>query len=156
MDAFRIQGGARLSGRIAIDGSKNACLPLMAAALLSDEPVTLRRVPALSDIVNMARLLKELGCHVEGHHGTITLSNVDSSLTHARYDIVRTMRAGICVLGPLLAKRKRTSVPSPRSNPSSGPAYVGITTETTAFSLRPAKKAHTIGAPPHSVNRREW
>lgn len=113
MDAFRIQGGARLSGRIAIDGSKNASLPLMAAALLTDEPVTLRRVPALSDISNMARLLGELGCHVEGRHGTITLRSVDPSLTHARYDIVRTMRAGICVLGPLLARRRRASVAMP-------------------------------------------
>ena len=68
MDAFRIQGGARLSGRIAIDGSKNASLPLMAAALLSDEPITLRRVPDLSDISSMIRLLGELGCHVEGKH----------------------------------------------------------------------------------------
>ena len=69
MDAFRIQGGSRLSGRIAIDGSKNASLPLMAASLLTDEPTTLRRVPALSDITNMARLLGELGCHVEGSTG---------------------------------------------------------------------------------------
>ncbi len=71
MDAFRIQGGARLSGRIAIDGSKNASLPLMAAALLTDEPVTLRRVPALADVTNMAGLLEELGVRVQGRHGTI-------------------------------------------------------------------------------------
>ena len=57
MEAFRIQGGARLSGRISVDGSKNASLPLMAAALLADEPVALRRIPDLSDTGNMLRLL---------------------------------------------------------------------------------------------------
>ncbi|MHC4414796.1 MAG: UDP-N-acetylglucosamine 1-carboxyvinyltransferase [Planctomycetota bacterium] len=113
MDAFRIQGGTRLSGRIAIDGSKNASLPLMAAALLTDEPITLRRVPALADISNMARLLGELGCRVEGRHGTITLRSVDPNLTHARYKIVSTMRAGICTLGPLVARRGRASVAMP-------------------------------------------
>ena len=113
MDAFRIQGGTQLSGRIAVDGSKNASLPLMAAALLTDEPVTLRRVPDLADIANMSRLLGELGVQVEGGHGTITLQSVERSRTHARYDIVRTMRAGICVLGPLLARRRRASVAMP-------------------------------------------
>ncbi len=73
MDAFRIQGGTRLSGRIAIDGSKNASLPLMAAALLTDRPVTLRGVPDLADIHNMSRLLCELGVDVQGRHGTMTL-----------------------------------------------------------------------------------
>ncbi len=113
MDAFRIQGGTRLSGRIAIDGSKNTTLPLMAASLLTEEPVTLRRVPKLADISNMARLLGELGTDVDGHHGTINLTSVDPSLTHARYDILRTMRAGICVLGPLLARRGRAQVAMP-------------------------------------------
>ena len=113
MDAFRIQGGARLSGRLAVDGSKNACLPLMAAALMADEPVRLRRVPALSDIRNMSRLLGELGCHVEGTHGTIRISSLDPARVHARYDVVRTMRASICVLGPLLAKRRRAEVAMP-------------------------------------------
>ena len=113
MDAFRIQGGARLSGRIAIDGSKNASLPLMAAALLTDEPITLRRVPNLSDISSMIRLLGELGCHVEGNHGTVTITSMDPEQTHAHYNIVKTMRASICVLGPMLAKRKRAVVAMP-------------------------------------------
>ena len=113
MDAFRIQGGSRLSGRIAIDGSKNASLPLMAAALLTDQPVTLRGVPALADIGNMSRLLGELGVAVDGRHGTITLQSTDESPTHARYEMVKTMRAGICVLGPVLARRGRASVAMP-------------------------------------------
>ncbi|MHC4948456.1 MAG: UDP-N-acetylglucosamine 1-carboxyvinyltransferase [Planctomycetota bacterium] len=113
MDAFVIEGGSRLSGRIAVDGSKNATLPMMAAAILAAEPVTLRRVPELSDIANMARLLGELGCRVSGTHGTISIETVDPERTHARYDIVRTMRASICVLGPLLARRRRVSVAMP-------------------------------------------
>lgn len=113
MDAFRILGGSRLTGRISVDGSKNASLPLMAAALLSDEPVTLRRVPDLSDIRNMCGLLGELGCDVTSKDGTLRLHNVDSNATHARYEIVKTMRASICVLGPMLAKRKRAQVSMP-------------------------------------------
>lgn len=113
MDAFRIQGGARLTGRMAVDGSKNASLPLMAAALLADEPVTLSRVPVLSDTANLIRLLKELGCAADQSDEHITLRNVDLSATHARYEVVSTMRASICVLGPMLARRKRASVSMP-------------------------------------------
>jgi len=113
MDAFRIQGGTRLTGRLTVDGSKNSSLPLMAAALLADSPVTLRRVPALSDINNMSRLLGELGCEVETTSESMTLRNVDLKKTHARYDIVRTMRASVCVLGPLLARRKRVQISMP-------------------------------------------
>ncbi|MFO0826923.1 MAG: UDP-N-acetylglucosamine 1-carboxyvinyltransferase [Phycisphaerales bacterium] len=113
MDFFRIQGGRRLAGRVAIEGSKNAALPLMAAALLSDQPVTLRNVPALSDISNMARLLRELGVDVAGESGTMRLASVDQNQIHARYDIVRTMRASICVLGPMLARRKKAIVAMP-------------------------------------------
>lgn len=113
MDAFRILGGSRLTGRVTVEGSKNACLPLMAAALLSDEPVTLNRVSALSDIANMSRLLRELGCDVEGENGTLCITNTDLSRTHARYDIVRTMRASVCVLGPMLARRKRAQISMP-------------------------------------------
>jgi UDP-N-acetylglucosamine 1-carboxyvinyltransferase len=113
MDAFRILGGSRLTGRITVDGSKNASLPLMAAALLADEPVMLRRVPDLSDIRNMTKLLGELGCEVESDDGTMRITNTDLNRTHARYDIVKTMRASICVLGPLLARRKRAQVSMP-------------------------------------------
>src|SRR5207302_1729746 len=73
----------------------------------------LRDVPDLADIANMARLLKELGCTAEHADGTMVLHAEDQSLSHARYDIVRTMRASICALGPLLAKRgfARVSMP---------------------------------------------
>lgn len=113
MDIFRIQGGRRLSGRLAVEGSKNAALPLMAAALMADTPVHFGNVPDLSDIRNMAKLLQELGCAVTSRDDAMVLENHDLSSTHARYDIVRTMRASICVLGPLLARRGHARVSMP-------------------------------------------
>ncbi len=114
MDAFVIEGGRRLKGRVSVNGSKNAALPIMAAALLADGPLTLHDVPDLSDIQNMARLLGELGCKVaftdDGH---MRLEVIDDLNCQARYDIVRTMRASICVLGPLLAKRGKATVSMP-------------------------------------------
>jgi UDP-N-acetylglucosamine 1-carboxyvinyltransferase len=108
MDVFVIEGGRRLEGRARVNGSKNAALPLMAAALLTDEPVRLRDLPALADVRNMRGLLAELGCcrvnEGEAEAGEV-YRTVDPSISHARYDIVRTMRASVCVLGPLLARR---------------------------------------------------
>lgn len=121
MDQFVINGGKRLCGRLTVKGSKNAALPIMAAALLTDRPVILRDVADLADIANMIKLLGELGCRVEfapGNSpevagGTMLIKSEDESLSHARYDIVKTMRASICALGPLLARRGygRVSMP---------------------------------------------
>ena len=113
MDALRIHGGTRLSGTLEVDGSKNAALPAMAAAILSAGEVTLRDIPTLSDIGNMVKLLRELGCEVSGQGRDCTIRTIDTSATHARYDIVRTMRASICVLGPLLAARGEARVSMP-------------------------------------------
>jgi UDP-N-acetylglucosamine 1-carboxyvinyltransferase len=113
MDYFRIQGGRRLSGRIRVDGSKNATLPLMAAALLTDEPIRLRNAPDLSDVRNMAGLLGELGVDLRRSGDELHLRSSDPERSHARYEIVRTMRASICVLGPMLAKRRRAVVSMP-------------------------------------------
>ena len=113
MDYFRIEGGRRLSGRVSVEGSKNAALPLMAAALLTDGTVTLRNVAELSDISNMCRLLRELGVEIVGADGALRLTSVDQNQVHARYDVVRTMRASICVLGPMLARRRRAVVSMP-------------------------------------------
>ncbi|MEY3022363.1 MAG: UDP-N-acetylglucosamine 1-carboxyvinyltransferase MurA [Planctomycetota bacterium] len=113
MDSFRILGSRRLSGRIQVEGSKNATLPLMAAVLCSDGPVTLRNVPCLSDISNMARLVRELGVAVDGDCGTVRFEVMDQNQVHARYDIVKTMRASISVLGPMLARRRRAVIAMP-------------------------------------------
>lgn len=117
MDVFVIEGGRRLTGSIRINGSKNAALPLMAACLLTDEPLILSDVPNLSDIRNMTRLLGELGVESEldtqEFGQTITHRVTDSTQSHARYEIVRTMRASISTLGPLLAKRGSARVSLP-------------------------------------------
>ena len=113
MDSFRIQGGRRLAGRIQIEGSKNATLPLMAAALCTDGEITLRNVPCLSDISNMAKLLRQLGVDVSGDCGTVRMRVMDHNKVHAHYDIVKTMRASICVLGPMLARRRRAVIAMP-------------------------------------------
>jgi UDP-N-acetylglucosamine 1-carboxyvinyltransferase len=113
MDFFRIEGGRRLSGRVRIEGAKNAALPLMATCLLTDQPVTLRNIKPLADIANMGRLLAELGVDVRPAAGGVTLQSMDANRVHARYDIVRTMRASICVLGPMLARRRKAIVSMP-------------------------------------------
>jgi len=120
VDCFVIEGGHRLQGRLRVNGSKNAALPLMAAALLTDRPVRLRDVPRLADIANMRTLLSELGVESRpeepdagGEAPGLTLHTTDGSADHARYDIVRTMRASVCVLGPLLASRGRARVSMP-------------------------------------------
>lgn len=113
MDAFRIVGGARLSGKHRVEGSKNAALPLMAAAILADEPVILRDVPHFVDVSNMGMLLRELGCRCDHVDGVAHIETVDSNACHARYEIVKTMRASICALGPLVAKRGHASVSMP-------------------------------------------
>jgi len=129
MDAFVIRGGTPLHGSIRINGAKNAALPLMAAALLTDQPITLRDVPNLVDIRNMSALLAELGCSCQRDESARQSLNLDpsdsrqsaplllrttvESASHARYDIVRTMRASVCVLGPLLARRGVARVAMP-------------------------------------------
>lgn len=121
MDQFVINGGKRLCGRLTVKGSKNATLPLMAAALLTDRPIALTDVPDLADIRNMMRLLVELGCRVEfspstgtnSPGGTMLIHAQDESQSHARYEIVRTMRASICALGPMLARRGYARISMP-------------------------------------------
>jgi UDP-N-acetylglucosamine 1-carboxyvinyltransferase len=113
MDALIIRGGRKLSGRVEVSGAKNAALPVMAATLLAPGVHTLRNVPLLSDTRTMARVLEQLGARVEfrGHACKIDTSNVTSF--EAPYDLVRTMRASIYVLGPLLARfgSARVSLP---------------------------------------------
>jgi UDP-N-acetylglucosamine 1-carboxyvinyltransferase len=119
MDAFVITGGTPLDGAFRVRGSKNAALPQLAAALLADEPVTLRDVPDLADIANMLRLLERLGAPhtIEPEHDTaprsVRISPEGDAPAHAPYDIVRTMRASISVLGPLVAKRGEARVSLP-------------------------------------------
>ena len=106
MDSILVRGGHRLNGRIPISGAKNACLTLMPAALLSDEPLTLTNAPRLSDIRTMSLLLESLGCEVASlQQGRVLVIGTQSISNHrADYEIVRRMRASILVLGPMLAR----------------------------------------------------
>lgn len=115
MDAILVRGGAELNGEIPIAGAKNACLTLMPATLLSDEPLTLTNAPRLSDIRTMTSLLQSLGAEVQALQGgrVLALSSHDVTSQHADYDIVRKMRASILVLGPLLARFGRAEVSLP-------------------------------------------
>jgi UDP-N-acetylglucosamine 1-carboxyvinyltransferase len=114
MDRFVINGGNRLRGRIRLSGSKNASLPIMAASLLADGPCTIEEVPDLADVHAMGELLGDLGVSVSRDGaGRMHLLVEDEGDSHARYDRVRRMRASVCVLGPLLAKRKRARVAMP-------------------------------------------
>lgn len=113
MDVFVIEGGRPLHGSIRVNGSKNASLPLLAAGLLTCEPLELLDVPRLADIANMRRLLDRLGCESGESGNGVRLRTGDESASHAPYEIVRTMRASICVLGPLLARRGRARVSMP-------------------------------------------
>jgi len=116
MDQLRIRGGRRLAGEIVISGAKNAALPEMCAALLTADRVQLQNVPSLHDVTTMARLLKTLGVGLEiGERGerTLTLAANDVTSREAPYELVKTMRASILVLGPLLARfgEARVSLP---------------------------------------------
>jgi UDP-N-acetylglucosamine 1-carboxyvinyltransferase len=104
MDRIRIVGGRPLKGSIPISGAKNAALPLMAACLLTDKPLTLTNLPALADIKTLTSLLEQHGVKVTIGDHQITMEAKEIPNTVAPYDIVRRMRASVLVLGPLLAR----------------------------------------------------
>lgn len=112
MDKLIVHGGHTLSGAIHISGSKNASLPILAASLLTDERVTISRVPDVSDTNYMLQILSALGAEVERFSGRFNIE-AKSVLESAPYDLVRRMRASICVMGPLLARLGRTRVSLP-------------------------------------------
>ena len=115
MDQLRIRGGARLHGEITVSGAKNAALPELCAALLTDQPVMLRNVPRLRDVATMRHLLENMGVQtqVHGERGGLTLHAGGPIDPVAPYDLVKTMRASVLVLGPLLARFGRAKVSLP-------------------------------------------
>ncbi len=112
MDKILVHGGHPLSGSIKISGSKNSALPILAATLLTREPCILHRVPDLSDTHYMLQILMHLGAQVERASGTVTV-NAEKIESIAPYDVVRKMRASVCVLGPLLGRCKEATVSLP-------------------------------------------
>jgi UDP-N-acetylglucosamine 1-carboxyvinyltransferase len=113
MQSLWIRGPTRLTGEVAASGSKNAALPIMAASILASEPVRLANVPDLTDVRTLGRLLRTLGLSVEHHGDEAVIETVDARPTLADRRLVLRMRASLCVLGPLLARRRRATVPLP-------------------------------------------
>ena len=115
MDMFVVRGGRPLRGRVCVSGSKNAALPIMAATLAANGTSVLRGVPELVDVTTLSQVLQSLGMSVERQpDGAIALTVIDEQRCLADYELVRRMRASVCVLGPLLGRRGRACVSSPR------------------------------------------
>ena len=112
MDKILIHGGRRLSGSIKVSGSKNSSLPILAATLLTREPCIVRGVPDLSDTHYMLQILMHLGAQVERASGTVSVT-AEKVHSVAPYEVVRKMRASVCVLGPLLGRCKEATVALP-------------------------------------------
>ncbi len=112
MDKIVVRGGRQLKGEIEISGAKNAALPIMAAALLTDDECVIKNVPALKDVDTMIKILRALNTKVERRGSSVSVKGSAGSFK-APYDLVSTMRASVCVLGPLLAKRKVAEVSFP-------------------------------------------
>ena len=110
MDKFIIRGGAVLDGTVQVSGSKNSSLPILAATLLTREPCVIRRVPDLSDTNYMTQILAQLGAAVERASGTVVIRCEKLRGHEAPYDLVKTMRASILVLGPMLARMGEATV----------------------------------------------
>jgi len=112
MDKIIVHGGHTLTGTVKISGSKNSALPILAATLLTKEPCVIHRVPDLSDVHYMLQILNHLGAEVERASGVVTVK-AEKVDTVAPYDVVRKMRASVCVLGPLLGREKEATVSLP-------------------------------------------
>jgi UDP-N-acetylglucosamine 1-carboxyvinyltransferase len=112
MDKLVVKGGARLKGRVEISGSKNSALPILAATLLTPETCVLHNVPDLSDIRFMLEILRQLGAKVTFENGTVT-TRAEKVISEVPYELVRKMRASICVLGPMIARCGQATISEP-------------------------------------------
>ena len=113
MDKLRITGGKRLSGEITISGAKNAALPILCAGLLTSDTLALANVPRLQDVATMQKLLRQMGLSIEEKGDLLELCGRDIHSPEAPYEMVKTMRASILVLGPLLARFGEAKVSLP-------------------------------------------
>jgi len=114
VDQIIIDGGVPLSGSVTVQGSKNSALPILFATILTEDRCTINNVPELSDVRTTQAILEELGMHCDrDRHGAICVETTDPTRTLADYDLVSTMRASICTLGPLLARRGKAKVSLP-------------------------------------------
>ena len=112
MQKLIVQGGTRLRGKVTISGSKNSSLPILAATLLTKDECIIRQVPDLSDTNYMLQILRELGAEVERASGTMHIK-AEKIISDTPYDLVRKMRASICVMGPLTGRLRKAVVSMP-------------------------------------------
>lgn len=113
MDKFLITGGTQVKGEVVISGAKNAALPLLAAMILAETPVTLHNVPTLKDVNTLVKLIAGTGITIEKNGDTVTCDTSTINSYYAPYELVKTMRASILVLGPLLARFGQAEVSLP-------------------------------------------
>ena len=113
MDQFLIKGASRIAGEVTISGAKNAALPLLAAMILAKTPTTLHNVPSLQDVRTLIQLISGLGVVIKKEGNTVTCNTKTIDNFYAPYDLVKTMRASILVLGPLLARFGEAEVSLP-------------------------------------------
>ncbi len=113
MDRFLVEGGTKLKGTVQISGSKNACLPILMASLLTDETFVLHRVPNLRDVRTTLKILTALGKSVSYEKGTVTITASGPLKNTLPYELVKQMRASFWVAGPLLARFKAAEIPLP-------------------------------------------
>ncbi len=113
MDKFLIQGGVPLEGEIPVSGAKNSALPALAACLLTEEPVALRRIPPVRDVQTMQKLLASCGAAIEAAGGAVRVQASEFRSVEAPYELVKTMRASSLVLGPMVARNGRARVSMP-------------------------------------------
>src|SRR4051812_20565061 len=113
MDKLLIRGGRELQGEVRISGAKNAALPELCAALLTDEPVVLENVPHLQDVSTMLTLIRNMGVTVERDESRVWIDAAKLSSPEAPYELVKTMRASVLALGPLLARFGEATVSLP-------------------------------------------
>lgn len=113
MDKLKIRGGQQLAGEVAVSGAKNAALPILCASLLTAEPLVLERVPGLQDVRTMLRLLRQLGIRDRTEGELLVLDGASLASHEAPYELVKTMRASVLVLGPLLARAGEARVSLP-------------------------------------------
>ncbi len=114
MDKLLIRGGRPLNGEVRISGAKNAALPELCAALLTDEPMTLQNIPRLQDVATMLKLIRNMGVTAEFRSdGTVLIDSKELHFPEAPYEMVKTMRASVLALGPLLARFGEATVSLP-------------------------------------------
>src|SRR3989338_5994756 len=113
MDKIVIEGNAKLSGSVTVSGAKNAVLPIMAATLLTDERCAIHGVPPLRDVNTMMRILRNLGVNAHFDAGTLIIEPQGYKGYNAPWKLVNQMRASVCVLGPLVGKKRRAEVSMP-------------------------------------------